>query len=111
VKLDVEGSRATAADGPVVHLTVKNPSDHLAFQVRFGIQKSGQAVEILPVFWDDNYIELMPGESREISARYLSTSDVSDPLELTVAGWNIESTTIQLKEARAVPPQGTGGGR
>jgi hypothetical protein len=53
----------------------------------------------------------MPGESREISARYLSTSDVSDPLELTVAGWNIESTTIQLKEARAVPPQGTGGGR
>jgi len=111
VKLDVEGSRATTADGPVVHLTVKNPSDHLAFQVRFGIQKSGQGAEILPVFWDDNYIELMPGESREISARYLSTSDVSDPLELTVAGWNIESTTIQLKEARAVPPQGTGGGR
>jgi exo-1,4-beta-D-glucosaminidase len=111
VKLDVEGSRATTADGPVVHLTVKNPSDHLAFQVRFGIQKSGQGAEILPVFWDDNYIELMPGESREISARYSSTSDVSDPLELTVAGWNIESTTIQLKEARAVPPQGTGGGR
>ncbi len=111
VKLDVEGSRATTADGPIVHLTVKNPSDHLAFQVRFGIQKNGQAAEILPVFWDDNYIELMPGESREISARYLSTSDVSGPLELTVEGWNIESTTISLKEARAVPPQGTGGGR
>jgi exo-1,4-beta-D-glucosaminidase len=111
VKLDVEGSRATTADGPVVHLTVKNPSDHLAFQVRFGIQKSGQAAEILPVFWDDNYIELMPGESREIAARYFSTSDVFDPLELTVEGWNIESTTISLKETRAVPSQGTGGGR
>jgi exo-1,4-beta-D-glucosaminidase len=111
VQLDVEGSRVTTADGPIVHLTVKNPSDHLAFQVRFGIQKSGQAAEILPVFWDDNYIELMPGESREIDARYLSTSEVSDPLELTVAGWTIESTKIQLKEARAVPPQGTGGGR
>ena len=111
VQLDVEGSRVTTADGPIVHLTVKNPSDHLAFQVRFGIQKSGQAAEILPVFWDDNYIELMPGECREIDARYLSTSEVSDPLELTVAGWTIESTKIQLKEARAVPPQGTGGGR
>ena len=98
VKLEVAETRETTADGPVVHVTVKNPSDHLAFQVRFGIQKSGQTEEILPVFWDDNYIELMPGESREISARYLPTSNVSDSLELSVAGWNIETATISLKE-------------
>jgi exo-1,4-beta-D-glucosaminidase len=109
VKLDVEGVRGAGADGPAVHVTVKNPSDHLAFQVRFGIQKSGQTEEILPVFWDDNYIELMPGESREITAKYLSTSEVSGPLELTIAGWNIEATTIPLKEVGT--SSSPGGGR
>jgi len=111
VKLDVNEARATGPDGSAVQVIVKNPSDHLAFQVRFGIQKRGQTEEILPVFWDDNYIELMPGESREITARYLPTSDISGPLELTVAGWNIDTTTISLKEAGAASAQSSGGGR
>jgi exo-1,4-beta-D-glucosaminidase len=111
VKLDVSEARVTTPEGPVVRVTVKNPSDHLAFQVRFGIQKSGQAAEILPVFWDDNYIELMPGESREVSARYLPTSDVSGPLEVTIVGWNVDATTTSLKEAGPTSSQGSGGGR
>jgi exo-1,4-beta-D-glucosaminidase len=111
VKLDVNEARTTAPDGPAVRLTVKNSSDHLAFQVRFGIQKSGKTEYILPVFWDDNYIELMPGESREITARYLPTSGISGPLELTIAGWNIDTTTISLKEAGATSARGSGGGR
>ena len=111
VKLNVNEARDTTADGPAIHLTVRNLSDHLAFQVRFGIQKSGKTEEILPVFWDDNYIELMPGESREITARYLPTSEVSGPLELTIAGWNIDTTTIPLKESSAASAQGSGGRR
>jgi exo-1,4-beta-D-glucosaminidase len=111
VKLEVNEARATAPDGSAVQVIVKNPSDHLAFQVRFGIQKRGQTEEILPVFWDDNYIELMPGESREITARYLPISDISGPLELTIAGWNIDTTTISLKEAGAASAQNSGGGR
>jgi exo-1,4-beta-D-glucosaminidase len=110
-KIDVSARAASTAEGPVVYLTVKNSSDHLAFQVRLGVRKKGQDAEILPVFWDDNYIELMPGESREISARYLPTADLSDSLELTLAGWNIESATIPLQERIAASLQGSGGGR
>ena len=110
-KIEVSGRAASTADGPAVHLTVKNPGDHLAFQVRFGIRKKGQDAEILPVFWDDNYIELMPGESREISARYLPTSDLSDLLELTLAGWNVESATIPLQASVTSSKQGSSGGR
>jgi len=110
-KIEVSASTASTAVGPVVHLRIKNPSDHLAFQVRFGIRKKGQDAEILPVFWDDNYIELMPGESREISAKYLPTSDLSDSLELTLAGWNIESATIPLEDKAVTSIKGSGGGR
>jgi exo-1,4-beta-D-glucosaminidase len=110
-KLEASGTSVSSADGPEVHLRLKNPSDHLAFQVRFGVRKKGQDAEILPVFWDDNYIELMPGESREISAKYLRTADISEPLEMTVAGWNIETITIALPGNVTSSAQGAGGGR
>ncbi|HXN16805.1 MAG TPA: glycoside hydrolase family 2 TIM barrel-domain containing protein [Candidatus Binatus sp.] len=110
-KLEASGTSVSTADGPEVHLTLKNPSDHLAFQVRFGVRRKGQDAEILPVFWDDNYIELMPGESREISAKYLRTTDISEPLEMTVAGWNIETITIPLPGNALSSAQGAGGGR
>jgi exo-1,4-beta-D-glucosaminidase len=110
-KLEINDRAASGADGPAIHLTVKNPSDHLAFQLRFGVRKKGQEAEILPVFWNDNYIELMPGESREISAQYLAGSDLSGPLELTVAGWNVETATIPLNGIGQTPGQGSGGRR
>ncbi len=110
-KLEASGTSVSTADGAEVRLTLKNPSDHLAFQVRFGVRKKGQDAEILPVFWDDNYIELMPGESREISAKYLRTTDISEPLEMTVAGWNIETITIPLPGIARSSAQGAGGGR
>jgi exo-1,4-beta-D-glucosaminidase len=110
-KLEAGGTSVSTVDGPEVHLTLKNPGEHLAFQVRFGVRKKGQDMEILPVFWEDNYIELMPGESREISAKYLPTTDISEPLEMTVAGWNIETITIPLQSSATPSAQGAGSGR
>jgi exo-1,4-beta-D-glucosaminidase len=95
--------------GPQVHVTLRNPSDHLAFQVRLGIHSKGQEMEILPVLWEDNYIELLPGESREVSAQYLSPGALNGSPELTVSGWNIEPVTIPLAGPSLVAPQAHGG--
>jgi exo-1,4-beta-D-glucosaminidase len=110
---DVEatGSILPGPDGPVAHVLLRNSSDHLAFQVRLGIRKSGQTQEILPVFWDDNYLELMPGESRNVTAHYLPSTAVFGGVELAVSGWNIAPATIPLKEGRGMPAASTGGGR
>lgn len=109
--VEATGSLLPGPDGPVAHVLLKNTSDHLAFQIHLGIRKSGQTGEILPVFWDDNYIELMPGESRELTARYLPDTPVFGGVEMTVSGWNIAPATIPLKEGRGLPPTSTGGGR
>ena len=110
---DVEatGSILPSPDGPVAHVLLRNSSDHLAFQVRLGIRKSGQTQEMLPVFWDDNYIELMPGESRNLTAHYLPSTAVFGGVELSVSGWNIAPATIPLKEGRGMPTTSSGGGR
>jgi exo-1,4-beta-D-glucosaminidase len=84
---------------PTVRVTLHNPSAHLAFQVRLGIEHEGEEAEILPVLWDDNYIELMPGESREVKAQFLSPESLQGNTQLTVTGWNIESVTVILNTA------------
>jgi exo-1,4-beta-D-glucosaminidase len=109
VRIAATATVTLAEQGTVVNVTVRNPSDHLAFQVRLGIHSKGQDTEILPVLWGDNYIELLPGESRDVSAQYLSPGALNHSSELIVSGWNIEPLTIPLAGPSSVVPQAPGG--
>lgn len=109
VRIAATAAVAQGEQGPQVHVTLRNPSDHLAFQIQLGIHNKGQEMEILPVLWEDNYIELLPGASRELSAQYLSPGALNGSPELTVSGWNIEPLTIPLTGQAAGAPQAHGG--
>jgi exo-1,4-beta-D-glucosaminidase len=112
-QVEVVGSIQPSPDGAVAHVQIKNPSDHLAFQVRLAIQKSDQEGEILPVFWEDNYVSLMPGETRELTAQYVPDAKVFGGVQVKVSGWNVDPQTIMLKEGRGMPAAAanTAGGR
>jgi exo-1,4-beta-D-glucosaminidase len=78
-------------EGKKIELDLTNPSKALAFQISFAARiKSGDL--IAPVFWSDNYIELMPGESRTITA--ILPRDASANTEVQLSGWNIASETL-----------------
>jgi len=51
-----------------VSTTLTNSSSTLAFLIRLRVTHSGS--EILPVIWSDNYISLLPGESRTETATF-----------------------------------------
>jgi len=108
-KLGASATLESAPEGPLVRVTIQNPSDSLAFQVHLGIQPKGGDVEIAPVLWQDNYFELMPGESREIMAQFLAPGALPADSELTIAGWNIESETIPLNRSASAVPELSGG--
>jgi exo-1,4-beta-D-glucosaminidase len=100
----------TRAEGPAVRVKLTNSGEHLAFQVHLGIQHPQGQMEILPVLWDDNYIELMPGESRELTAQFLSPDALKSGAQLTVTGWNIEASTKPLESSEVAAAQ-SGRGR
>ena len=100
VRLDAAAKIERDDVGPRVRVMLKNPSEHLAFQIHLGIRQNSETADILPVLWDDNYFELMPGESREISVRYLSGGALDGSPELTVDGWNIEPAVLPLEKTR-----------
>jgi exo-1,4-beta-D-glucosaminidase len=73
-----------------VHLTLVNPSPAIAFfiELRLVGEKSGKTV--LPVFWDDNYVSLLPGEHRELTATVDSRVTGSEPVVVRYAGYNVK---------------------
>ena len=95
-KLNISTNMEDRAEGPLVRVKLQNPSDRLAFQIHFGIHRQNEDMEILPVLWEDNYIELMPGESREITAQFPASGTLGGDAELSVTGWNITSMTLAL---------------
>jgi len=99
VQVDVSGSAQRQAKSGVASVLIHNPSKNLAIQIHLSIvdEKSGE--EILPVLWEDNYISLMPGESREVSAYYDRVLN-ADGLKLEVDGWNIDAETAPVKQTR-----------
>ena len=44
---------------------------------------------MLPVLWDDNYVTLLPGETRELEAAYAPKDLGSATPVVTVDGWNV----------------------
>jgi exo-1,4-beta-D-glucosaminidase len=81
-RFEGHGSAGTA------RVSVTNSGNALAFQVRLKAVDPRDGRELLPVFWEDNYFELFPGETREIRVTYPPTA--SEP-RIEVEAWNVTS--------------------
>jgi exo-1,4-beta-D-glucosaminidase len=68
---------------------VENTGSSLAFLVRLRVLKGKDGAEALPVFWEDNYISLMPGEKREVSVRVRKQDLGGAEPVLAVDGFNV----------------------
>jgi Exo-beta-D-glucosaminidase Ig-fold domain len=51
----------------------------------------------ISVLWEDNYLSLMPDESRVVVARFHNSSQKLERPQLEVSGWNIEAMEIPLQ--------------
>ncbi len=77
--------------GRELRLHVENQSAVLAFQIRAAVRTQSGGL-IAPVFWSDNWIELVPGKSRTLTALLPENADAAPIVQLE--GWNIPPATI-----------------
>jgi exo-1,4-beta-D-glucosaminidase len=73
----------------IVHL--KNPGRSVAFFLRLQVTGRG-GEEVLPVLWEDNYVTLLPGETRALTATYNLRDLGGAPPRVVVTGWNVHRT-------------------
>ncbi|MBR1538863.1 MAG: hypothetical protein IJ636_05080 [Bacteroidales bacterium] len=73
-------------------LTVENLSDVPALMLHFqALRRDGS--RILPSFWSDNYIHLMPGEKRTLNFR---TQGEEKAATVQVSGFNLSAVSFQI---------------
>jgi len=89
VGLNASHEVLTQGDETTVRVRLENPSDHLAFFVHVVLTDGKYGQEVLPVFWQDNYVSLLPKEVRQLTAT-LPTKSIHAP-SLEVGGWNVLS--------------------
>ena len=90
VKLKVADHTERKGEEAITQVMLENPSQSLAFFVRLKVDKGKGGDEILPVLWQDNYISLLPGEKREVTATYRAQELGASQPAVEVSGWNVE---------------------
>ena len=82
---------STAGSLGTARVTLRNPSRSIAFFMRLQVTgRNGE--EALPVMWEDNYLSLLPGETRVVTATYNLRDLGGAPPRVVVTGWNVNRT-------------------
>jgi exo-1,4-beta-D-glucosaminidase len=81
------------SDGRVM-LRLRNDSQALAFQVALRALDD-HAAAVAPAFWSDNYVSLLPGESRTFTA-HSSSHGGARISAIEVTGWNVSEQRIAV---------------
>ena len=103
VDLQVTARSQKNGDQSSTTVTVHNPQRALAFGIRLKVNQtvsqrvsaeSPSDTEILPVLWQDNYFELLPGETRQIIATYHTSDAGKTAPTVEVEGWNVRHQLV-----------------
>jgi exo-1,4-beta-D-glucosaminidase len=90
VKLQIEKTIKEQGDEYEVAVKLTNSSDKVAFFIELELAKDAKGAAILPVFWTDNYVSLLPGETKTVSVKcYKKDADNKAPA-VRVKGYNLE---------------------
>jgi exo-1,4-beta-D-glucosaminidase len=100
VKVSATSERKGADE--VTRVTLENDGKSVAFAVRLKVNQGAE--EILPVLWEDNYVSLLPGEKREITATYAAKSLNGVEPAVEINGWNVATQTASAPLKTAAWP-------
>ncbi|MBP7051574.1 MAG: glycoside hydrolase family 2 [Phycisphaerae bacterium] len=79
-----------------IAVDLANRSDRIAFFLELLLMDEGAGEPVVPVFWRDNYVSLLPGQTRTVTA---GVGKPAQQTALVVRGWNVET------QRRLVPLQ------
>ncbi len=88
--LELSAETSGAGDARVTTVHLRNSSRTLAFGLRLKLD-GADGEEILPVLWEDNYLALLPGEARTLTAKWRG-SEAHPSVE--AQAWNTSAARV-----------------
>jgi hypothetical protein len=98
---DVSASADSVRSGDTIRVRVRleNRGTVAALENKLTLLDAGDGARILPAYLSDNYVSLLPGESREIEIEYPASAGKAAP-EVAVRGWNLAARTIAVTQGK-----------
>jgi len=80
-----------------IEVTLSNPKNApLAFFNRLSLIDGQTNQRLLPVFYSDNYVSVLPGTSRTVTIDYDTAQYPTTPL-VSISGWNLKEQTVHIQ--------------
>lgn len=90
-------------DETIYKVLVRNASNVPAVQVWLEVIRGPLGDEVLPTFWSDNALTLLPGQQRELTARFRANLLAGAEPHLMVEGWNVIPCDRAVGDGQPVP--------
>ena len=74
-----------------IMVKIINPERLIAFFINLKLQDKKQGTPILPIYWEDNFISLLPGESRILKGKFNHNA----PVALKIDSWNFNTVNYE----------------
>ena len=92
VTLGVQATQQTVGDNCLIEVTLTNGSPTVALMSHLQLRRATSGLRVLPVFYSDNYLSLLPGESRVLTITAATADLKGEAPLLAVDGWNVTVT-------------------
>jgi exo-1,4-beta-D-glucosaminidase len=90
VKIDTAFDIVEAGDFYEISATLDNPTDKLAFFIELSAINKQTGLTVVPVFWSDNYVSLLPGEKKVLTAKVRKKGLLKKDIDFKILGVNLE---------------------
>jgi hypothetical protein len=97
-QVSVSATSARTGDVVRIHARLHNGGASAALETKLTLLNAGDSSRILPAYYSDNYVSLLPGEDRTVDIEYPAAA-AKGAAQLSLRGWNIPSSTIPVTAA------------
>lgn len=102
VMLQIQAKRRDAAGQCRIAVVARNPSKAIALMAHLQLRKARSGQRVLPVFYSNNYLSLLPGESKRLSIEAALADLGGEAPLVAVDGWNVTVNPVPAGGADGV---------
>jgi hypothetical protein len=98
VKITASASSHIEQQETVVELKLTNGNATAALATKAVLLNPKSGVALLPAYFSDNYVTLLPGEAKTLTIRYPTQLAIGYP-KISLRGWNVEESSLVVTPA------------
>jgi len=93
---------AVEGDEERVKIVLENDGSTAAIELKLTLLEADEKTRVLPAYYSDNYVSLLPGEKKEVLIE-CSKAAAKDGISIALRGWNLEQRVMKVGTEKGLP--------